>query len=156
MNGKEISNSEMSGHFAHPLRSTAVLRLGTNGRNDVCHLAFDDVHVGSIVRTLGQLGFHAKEPLQPDRHTTLLLNFDNATENSIEPAFAATRVAPMPLPFVVPEPLAVTPRNFFIGDKSIEVRADLRYVTGWDAQCKVAAKFATFNKEWSGEEARSH
>lgn len=94
MNGKEISNSEMSGRFAHPLRSTAVLRLGTNWRHDVCHLAFDEVRVSSVVRPAQELGFHAKEPLKPDRFTTLLMNFDDAERSAdgttIKPTFAAS------------------------------------------------------------------
>ena len=94
MNGVEISNSEMSGPFAHPLRSTAVLRLGTDRRKLDSHLAFDEVRVSSIARPRDQLGFFAKEPLKPDRHTTLLLNFDEAERSAdgatIKPTFAAT------------------------------------------------------------------
>ncbi len=68
-------------------------------------------------------------------------------------------IAGGPLPFVVPEPLAVTTRSFYLVDKSIAVKADLRYVTGWDATGKLTAKFSAdktlFEKEWSGEQARS-
>jgi len=64
-------------------------------------------------------------------------------------------IAGAPLPFVMPEPLAVTTRNFFLVDKSIEVSADMRYVPGWDTKGKIKATFASSKREWSGEQARS-
>ncbi len=43
-------------------------------------------------------------------------------------------IAGGPLPFLVPEPLAVVVRPFYLVDKSIDVTADLRYVPGWAAR----------------------
>jgi hypothetical protein len=90
----EGGESELSGSFAHKLRSTAVLRLGTDWCKGPCELAFDEVRVSNIARARDQLGFFAKEPLQPDRYTTLLLNFDEAERSpdgkTIKPIFAST------------------------------------------------------------------
>lgn len=79
------------------------------------------------------------------------------------PKGASPIIAGAPLPFVIPEPLGITTRNFLLVDKSIEVKADLRYVDGWDATSKIAAKVSPvgmpgkslFEKQWTGAEARN-
>ncbi|MBI2194906.1 MAG: hypothetical protein HYU36_23245 [Planctomycetes bacterium] len=68
-----------------------------------------------------------------------------------------------PLPFQIPEPLAVTTRNFFLVDRSIDVRADLRYVEGWDSGGAMTARFfpagapetALLERRWPGVDVRS-
>lgn len=69
-------------------------------------------------------------------------------------------IAGAALPFLIPEPLAIVTRNFLLLNHSIEVRADLRYVDGWDTKSTITAKFlagnkALFEQQWTGEQARS-
>lgn len=86
--------SELSDQFAHALRRAAVLRLGADRLQGPCELGFDEIRVSTIARPREQLGFFAKEPLKPDRYTTLLMNFDDPERGpdgaTIQPTFAAT------------------------------------------------------------------
>lgn len=74
------------------------------------------------------------------------------------PDGASQHIAGAPLPFLIPEPLAVELRPFFLMDKSIEADVDLRYVTGWQAAGTIAAKLTDaagntlYEKQWPGNE----
>jgi hypothetical protein len=92
-----------------------------------------------------------------------LLIYDIRYAAGQAPQGAHELIAGGPLAFVLPEPLAVSTRNFFLVDKSIEVKADLRYVGSWDTNGKLSATLtpasdpakALFQKQWTGAEARS-
>jgi hypothetical protein len=79
------------------------------------------------------------------------------------PAGERSVIAGGPLPYAVPEPLAVATRNFLLTDQSVQVRADLRYIAGWEAKGAISATLAAadkpgkalFEKKWPGEGLRS-
>ena len=50
---------------------------------------------------------------------------------------AASPIAGCPLPFLHPEPLALKTASYVLVDKSVELKADLRYIPGWKGEGKI-------------------
>jgi hypothetical protein len=146
------------------------------GTGKVALLLPDDKVSQDLLNESYTLVKELKDPLTlaPNERTTLDFTIPKAAGDYVviyDVRYAEGQAAPAErpliaggaLPFWIPEPLAVITRNFLLLDKTIEVRADLRYVDGWDTKSTIAAKFtqaaapdkALFERQWTGEQART-
>ena len=60
-------------------------------------------------------------------------------------------IAGGPLPFIIPEPLEVKFANFFLVDKSVTAKIDLRYIPGWKKDSTLEARVSKLEERWTAD-----